>query len=59
MARATKPRVGRPSLSGAGVAAKIEVKVSPEARARYQAAAEAAGVTLSSWVRQALERAAG
>jgi uncharacterized protein (DUF1778 family) len=51
------PKVGRPSLSGKGTAARLEIKLSPADRARYVKAADKQGQTLSEWARAALEAA--
>jgi len=58
----SKPRpvgrpVGRPSLSGSGAAARIEIKLAPRDRQRWQAAAESRGVTLAVLVRETMELA--
>jgi hypothetical protein len=52
-----KPKVGRPSLSGRGVAARLEIKLAPADRKRYEKVAEDAGLSLSEWVRVAMEQA--
>lgn len=52
-----KPRVGRPSLSGRGPAARLELKLSPKDRAAWSAVAEREGLSLSEWVRAACELA--
>lgn len=56
MARATKPRVGRPSL-GKGETVAVLIKLAPKDRTRWQAAARQRGVTLSEMVRAAVEAA--
>lgn len=44
-------------VSGARLTASILLRVSPEQRARWQAEADAAGVTLSEWMREQLDKA--
>lgn len=53
----TMPR-GRPPQDGEKRTAKIEVKCHAHQRDAWRAAAGAAGVTLSEWVRARLEAAA-
>lgn len=48
---------GRPSLSEAGESPLLRVRISRELDASVRRAAEAAGTSVSEWVRQALARA--
>lgn len=57
MPAAPKPKVGRPSLSGKGAASRVEIKLAPEDRARWQAAADRQDQSLSEWLREAGELA--
>jgi len=45
-----------PGTTGAGRTALLRVRVSPEERDAWQAAADLEGVPLSEWVRSRLER---
>lgn len=53
MPAAKKPKVGRPSLSGKGAAAYVQIKLAPETSEAWRAAAEKQGQTLSEWLREA------
>ena len=55
--RANVGPVGRPSLSGDGPAARLEIKLSPADRKLWQSAADREDLTLSEWVRAACELA--
>jgi hypothetical protein len=50
---------GRPSLSESGESPLLRVRVSRDLDAAVRAAAERSGESISDWVRDALERAAG
>jgi predicted HicB family RNase H-like nuclease len=53
-----KPKVGRPKLAkGEAKAIILQSRVQPGEKANYQRAAKAAGVDLSTWVREILNRA--
>lgn len=45
---------GRPSLSGSGISPQITVRLPAELRARTEALADADGVCLSAWAREAI-----
>lgn len=60
MIRPLKPKplkIGRPSLGGKGPATRVEIKLAPADRTRWQAAADKQGQTLSEWLREAAELA--
>ena len=48
-----KRQPGRPSLSGRGVAALVQIKIAPTQRKAWIAAADAQDQTLSEWLREA------
>ena len=53
-AEPTRRRRGRPAVAGVPRDQTYELRVTSEERARYDAAAEAAGMLLSEWIRWAL-----
>lgn len=56
--REKKKSVGRPKLAkGEAKAIVLQSRVQPAEKATYQKAAKAAGVDLSTWVRQTLNEA--
>ncbi len=56
--RERKPKVGRPPLpKGEAKAIVLQSRVQPTEKASYQRAAKAAGVDLSTWIRQTLNQA--
>ena len=56
--REKKAKVGRPRMpKGEAKAIVLQSRVQPAEREKYQKAARAAGVDLSTWVRQTLNRA--
>lgn len=57
MPKSPPKRGGRPSLSGKGVAARIEIKLAPDVRDRVAALAGRQGVTISEFVREAIDLA--
>jgi hypothetical protein len=54
---APKRKRGRPPGSGAGRTDVVRMRLTPEQRARYLAAAEAIGVTLTEWACEAMDAA--
>ena len=53
-----KAKPGRkPLADGLGKTARIELRVQPAQKAAWQAAADAAGLTLHAWIERALARA--
>jgi hypothetical protein len=56
--REKRNKVGRPPLAkGEAKAIVLQSRVQPAEKASYQKAAKAAGVDLSTWVREILNRA--
>jgi predicted HicB family RNase H-like nuclease len=56
--REKKAKVGRPPLpKGEAKAIVLQSRVQPTEKANYQKAAKAAGVDLSTWIRQTLNQA--
>jgi hypothetical protein len=56
--REKKAKVGRPPLAkGEAKAIVLQSRVQPAEKANYQKAAKAAGLDLSAWVREVLNRA--
>jgi predicted HicB family RNase H-like nuclease len=56
--REKKVKVGRPPLpKGEAKAIVLQSRVQPTEKAAYQKAAKAAGLDLSQWVREVLNRA--
>jgi hypothetical protein len=56
--REKKVKVGRPPLpKGEAKAIVLQSRVQPAEKQNYQKAAKAAGVDLSTWIRQTLNRA--
>jgi predicted HicB family RNase H-like nuclease len=56
--RERKPKVGRPPLpKGEAKAIVLQSRVQPTEKAAYQKAAKAAGLDLSQWIREVLNRA--
>ena len=56
--REKKVKVGRPPLpKGEAKAIVLQSRVQPAEKANYQKAAKAAGVDLSTWIRETLNRA--
>ena len=55
--RERKSKVGRPPLpKGEAKAIVLQSRVQPTEKASYQRAAKAAGVDLSTWIRQTLNK---
>ena len=55
--RERKVKVGRPPLpKGEAKAIVLQSRVQPTEKANYQKAAKAAGVDLSTWIRQTLNK---
>lgn len=53
-----KRKPGRPALpEGAGKTARVELRVLPATKAAWQAKADAAELTLQTWIERALSRA--
>lgn len=53
-----KRKPGRPALRpGAGKTARVELRVTPDTKSAWQGKADAAGLTLQSWIERALGRA--
>ena len=53
-----KRKPGRPAFPpGAGKTARVELRVTPDTKAAWQAKADAAGLTLQAWIERALGRA--
>ena len=53
-----KKAPGRPALPpGAGKTARVELRVTPDTKAAWQAKADAACLTLQTWIERALGRA--
>lgn len=52
-------KVGRPRVPDADLKRVVPVRLTDRERASYEAAAEAAGLSLSSWIRDVLGAAAG
>ena len=53
-----KRKPGRPALPpGAGKTARVELRVTPDTKAAWQAKSDAAGLTLQAWIERALGRA--
>jgi predicted HicB family RNase H-like nuclease len=56
--REKKQKVGRPKLAkGEAKAVVLQSRIQPAEKAAYQRAAKSAGVDLSTWVRETLNRA--
>lgn len=49
---------GQPSLGGKGKTPQFPLRLSPDARKRYQQWADVEGVSLAKWIRLACERRA-
>jgi len=55
--REKKAKVGRPKLAkGEAKAIVLQSRVQPAEKANYQKAAKAAGIDLSTWIRQTLNK---
>jgi len=55
---ATIAEPARPGLETGPAEARVEIRSTPEARNRWAAAADAAGVTLDAWIAAVLDTAA-